>query len=58
MIFSFAGTIAHFIDEDWNLIERVVDFYHMQEKDHSGDFGAKAFIESASKRGGLNKIRP
>lgn len=56
MMFSFAGTIGHFINDDWKLVERVIDFYHLQEKEHGGEYAAKAFMRSASKRGSLNKI--
>ena len=56
MIFTFSGTIASFINDDWKLVERVVDFCCLGEKEHSGDYGAKAFVRSAAARGGLNKI--
>ena len=56
MVFSFAGTIAHFIDDDWKLVERLVDFHHMGEKEHAGAYAAKAFVKSAADRGGLKKI--
>jgi hypothetical protein len=56
MVFSFAGTIAHWIDDDWQLVERLVDFHHMGDKEHAGAHAAKAFVKSASKRGGLSKI--
>jgi len=56
MVFSFAGTIAHFIDDNWNLIERPVDFHHMGDKEHAGAYAAKAFVKSAAGRGGLKKI--
>jgi hypothetical protein len=56
MVFTFAGTIASFIDEDWQLIEQMVTFYHIQDKDHEGEWAAKAFIKTAAKRGGLDKI--
>ena len=56
MIFTFSGTIASFIDDEWRLTERVVDFYCLDEKEHSGDHGAKAFVKSAAARGGLNKM--
>ncbi|KAJ7056278.1 hypothetical protein C8F01DRAFT_926137, partial [Mycena amicta] len=36
MIFTFACTMASFIDEDWNLIERVVDFQALEENEHAG----------------------
>ncbi|TFY58846.1 hypothetical protein EVJ58_g6152 [Rhodofomes roseus] len=29
MMYTFAGTIASFIDDDWQLIERLVDFRHL-----------------------------
>ena len=56
MIFTFAGTLAHFIDDDWNLIERLVDFYHVEEDEHKGFESGLAFVRSASKCGGLDKI--
>ncbi|CDO78267.1 hypothetical protein BN946_scf184558.g1, partial [Trametes cinnabarina] len=49
MVFTFAGTLAHFIDDDWTLIERLVDFYHIQE--HQGREGARAFVKSAAEEG-------
>ncbi|CDO77912.1 hypothetical protein BN946_scf184727.g1, partial [Trametes cinnabarina] len=58
MVFTFAGTLAHFIDDDWKLVERLVDFYHVQDDEHKGQEGAKAFVASASKRGGLDKMSP
>lgn len=56
MIFSFAGTIAHFINDDWELVERLVDFHHMGDKEHAGAHAAKAFTKSAADRGGLKKM--
>ena len=56
MVFTFAGTIAHFIDDDWQLIERMVNFYHIQDKDHEGEWAAKAFVSTAAERGGLDKM--
>jgi len=28
--------IAHFVDDDWNLVERLLDFHHMGDKEHAG----------------------
>lgn len=56
MVFSFACTVAFFVDDDWNLIERVVDFRPLDSKDHEGINAAKAFMQGARERGGLNKI--
>ncbi|CAA7264624.1 unnamed protein product [Cyclocybe aegerita] len=36
MVYSFACSIAHCIDDDWNLIERVVDFLQLEDKEHEG----------------------
>ena len=56
MMFIFAGTIASFIDYDWKLIERLIDFKELAVDDHQGKHAAKAFMKSASSRGGLDKI--
>ena len=56
MVFTFTGTIASFIDKDWQLIEQMVNFYHIQDKDHEGEWAAKAFVKTAAERGGLDKI--
>jgi hypothetical protein len=56
MVFTFAGTMATFIDDDWKLVERLVDFYHIQDKEHEGQYAAKGFVKSAAARGGLDKI--
>lgn len=56
MVHSFACTVAFFIDDNWNLTERVIDFQPLDGKDHEGFYAAKAFIEGAHARGGLNKI--
>lgn len=56
MVFTFAGTIASFIDDDWNLVERMINFYHIQDKEHEGQWAAKAFVNTAAERGGLDKM--
>ncbi|KAL1939855.1 hypothetical protein VTO73DRAFT_9555 [Trametes versicolor] len=49
MVFTFAGTLAHFIDDDWKLVERLVDFYHIQDDEHKGQQAAKALtMDNAS----------
>ncbi|KAF5366557.1 hypothetical protein D9758_009004 [Tetrapyrgos nigripes] len=37
MVFSFSGIIAHWIDDDWKLVERLVDFKHLDDHEHAGD---------------------
>lgn len=56
MVFSFAGSIANFIDDDWELIERLLDFRHLADFEHQGVHAAKAFVDSASKCGSLDKM--
>ncbi|TFY51128.1 hypothetical protein EVJ58_g10725 [Rhodofomes roseus] len=50
MVYTFAGTIACFIDDDWQLVERLIDFRHLLDDEHEGVNAAKAFMESGSKR--------
>jgi hypothetical protein len=56
MVFTFACTIRSFIDDDWKLIERVVDFAPLDSQDHVGKHAARVFFNGAAERGGLNKI--
>lgn len=58
MIFTFAGTIANWIDEDWVLIERLVDFKHIEGDAHTGDGSARAFMSSLKDMGSGDKICP
>lgn len=56
MTFSFSGTLAHFISEDWKLVVRLVDFSCVGDDEHQGIHAARAFVKSAASRGGLDKI--
>lgn len=56
MVFSFCGVIASFIDDDWNLIEHLIDFRRLNLEDHKGKEAANAFVRSARKRGRLDLI--
>ena len=58
MVFTFAGTIANFINDDWEIVERLIDFYHIEDKEHEGEHAAAAFVKSAAGRGGLDKMSP
>jgi hypothetical protein len=55
MMFAFAGTIATWVDDDWNLVERVVGFSQVDCHEHTGSgsarvlFGAMRDIRTASK---------
>ena len=56
MVYTFACTIACFINDDWEIIERVIDFKPLEDKEHEGLYGGKAFADGACKIGGLDKI--
>lgn len=56
MVFTFACTIALFVDDDWKLIEWVVDFKPLNNKDHEEIHGRLAFVNSVCKRGGLAQM--
>ena len=56
MVFTFLGTIANWIDEDWELLERVVDFRRLGEDQHTGAGGARAFLDGLKKIGIATKI--
>lgn len=36
MVFTFAGTMASFINDEWEICERLVDFHHIEDKEHEG----------------------
>ena len=56
MTYSFAGTLSHYINNDWELVQHLVDFKCLKEKDHQGVHAASMFVKSAASRGGLDKI--
>ena len=56
MVHTFACTIGYFIDSDWKLIEHVLDFKVLEDKEHEGLYAGQAFVEGLRKRGRLNKI--
>ena len=56
MMFTFAGTIASWVDEDWNLVDRVIDFHSISESEHEGEHAAKAFIKALAAFGALEKM--
>lgn len=56
MTYTFACVLGSFIDDDWNLVERVIDFKALEEKEHEGYYGARAFVQGARGIGSLNKM--
>lgn len=56
MMFTFAGTIAGWITEDWELIERVIDFHPIADKEHQGEYAAAGLAGRLSELQVLEKI--
>ena len=56
MVYMFACLIRCFINNDWEIIERVIDFKPLEDKDHEGLYGGKAFTDGACKISGFDKI--
>lgn len=56
MTFSFTGDIAFWIDDEWNLIKRTLDFRHLQIGDHEGPAAAGRFAKAMASIGALKKI--
>lgn len=56
MVYTFACTIGSFINDDWKLVQHVVDFAVLDDKEHEGIYAGQAFVNGIRKRGGLDKI--
>lgn len=52
---SFLGVTAHWINENWDLKQVVLDFYHL-EGSHSGENISKTLIKILKKYGILTKV--
>ena len=53
---ALACTVGCFINEDWELIERVLDVKPLGDKGNEGVYGGMAFVRGARKCGGTDKI--
>ena len=56
MVYMFACTVACFINEDLEIIEQVIDFKLLEDKEHEGLYGGKVFVDGACKIGCFDKI--
>jgi hypothetical protein len=56
MMFAFAGTIATWIDDDWNLVERVVGFNQVDRHEHTGSGSARVLFEVMKNIGTASKM--
>jgi hypothetical protein len=58
MTFTFAGTIASWITSDWELVERVLDFHAIEDKEHEGEYAALGLAKRLAEFEALEKISP
>jgi hypothetical protein len=49
MTYTFTGTIANFINKEWEFVERLVDFAYVEVDGHQATGAAIAFVKSAAK---------
>ncbi|KAJ7101263.1 hypothetical protein B0H15DRAFT_943595 [Mycena belliarum] len=56
MTFTFAGSIASFIMSDWELVERVIDFHLIEDKEHEGKYAALGLAKQLANFQVLEKI--
>jgi hypothetical protein len=56
MTYSYGGMLALYINSNWKLVQRMVDFMVLSEREHEGVYAAVGFVKKAKARGGLNKI--
>ena len=56
MVYTFACSVGCFINDNWEIIEHVIDFKPLEDKEHEGLHGGKAFVDGACKIGSLDKI--
>ena len=55
-MFAFAGTIATWIDDDWNLVERVIGFNQIDRHEHTGSGSARVIFEAMRNIGSASKM--
>jgi hypothetical protein len=46
MMYTFAGTMAVFMDDEWRINEILMGFKHLNVDDHKGKHAAKAFMQT------------
>ena len=56
MMFAFAGTIATWINDDWNLIKRVIGFSQVDRHEHTGSGSVRVLFEAMQNIGSASKI--
>jgi hypothetical protein len=56
MSYTFAGTIASWITSDWELVERVLNFHPIEDKEHEGEYEALGLAKRLNDFKALEKI--
>ncbi|KAJ7898191.1 hypothetical protein B0H14DRAFT_240027, partial [Mycena olivaceomarginata] len=56
MTWTFAGTIASWITSDWELVERVIDFHPIEDKEHEGQYAAIGLAKCLNDYEALEKM--
>jgi len=56
MVYTFACSVGCFINDDWEMIEHVINFKPLEDKEHEGLYGGKALVNGACKIGSFDKI--
>jgi hypothetical protein len=56
MVYTFACSAGCFINDDWEIIECVIDFKPLEDKEHEGLYGGRAFADGARRIECLDKI--
>jgi hypothetical protein len=56
MMYTFVGTLASFIDKDWEMVELLVGFKPLTKDEHKGERAAHAFIKTTADVSALRKI--
>jgi hypothetical protein len=56
MMYTFCGTLACFITEEWELMELVIGFKPLDVDEHKGEHAAHAFMKTTADVSALKKI--
>ncbi|KAJ7885222.1 hypothetical protein B0H13DRAFT_1889642 [Mycena leptocephala] len=58
MTFTFAGTIGSWINSEWELVERVLDFHPIEDKEREGEYAAIGLAQTSADLEVLEKMSP
>ncbi|KAJ7860008.1 hypothetical protein B0H14DRAFT_2576928 [Mycena olivaceomarginata] len=55
-IFKFTRTIGSWITDDWELVERILDFHPIKNKEHEDEYAGAVMVRHRSEVGVLEKM--